>query len=386
VFPSTATLLLSSLAAAPSATAAEAQALAGAVRAYYDDGAESACEQLSRLHADAPDRDDIAWWFARCSLDLGRHAQAVTLLDARDGENIPAWRFPALAVQAALAVGEPARADEAAAAALAAAPEQASSDALLIQVRWARVGLAARAGDDDAALAQLSTLADAPAPELLLQAALPELDRVKAAPLAGGCTLSASLLAEADGRWWRLPAGGGLARVVDAPVDAVIECAGPDLCDADGQPLLPEPGVRWTPSTVGDELLYGAGREPFDPHPDEPGLFAYRAGARPIRLLDTPELAQDQLPAMSADGALFFVRTGPEGGRLMRLLPDEDALTLAPDLRALSSLVVVGDTVVVAAVHEGVSQLRCLPVDAAPEQGTAALLDAPFEAWRVRSP
>ncbi len=378
-------LLALSLLAAP-AQAGDAQDLAQAVRGYYDDGAEVASKQLLAITERLPGRDDAAWWLARCYLDLGQPEPALLLLEGRAGENIPSWRFPALEAQAALFLGQEERAASRAREAILAAPTGAVRDSLLDQARWVAAGLAVRSGDHSGALASLLELRGAPEPPLELRAALPELGACLALPLAEGVELPAPLLLASLGGWWRLPAHGGLALAVPSPQDPLLECAGPDLCTATGAPLLPQPGIRHSPSVQGERVLYAAGREPMDPEPDAPGLFRWRPGQTPVRITRAPAGAQDLLPVSGADGAVFFLRVDASGTRLMRAQLDEEPVALAPELTAIAAAVVVGDQVLVAAVHEGVSALWSLPVTASSDQPARAVLALPLEVWALRSP
>jgi len=378
--------LLVPLILAPPARAGDAQELAQAVRTYYDEGAEPASKKLLAIVDRLPERDDAAWWLARCQLDLGRADAALTSLGGRDGENIPGWRFPALEAHASLLMGEVERAGSLAPAAIAAAPDGASGDVLLEQARWIAAGLAARSGDHPAALTQLVRLRGVEPAPVAIRAALPELDIMLAAPLAAGAELPAPILMQAAGRWWALPAGGGLAMATTPPAAAVLECVGPDLCTALGEPLLSSPGIRSTPSSSGPWVLYAAGREPLDATPDTPGLFRWRAGLDPERITAAPAGAQDLHPVAGPGDTLFFLRVSPEGTRLMRWRPDGSTQALAPDLGAIASLTVAGDRVIVVAVSDGASALRSVAVDAGFDQPSTGVLDAPIEPWSVRLP
>lgn len=384
-WPRTPILLALLLLAAP-ALAGDAQELAQAVRCYYDEGAEPASRQLLGLLERLPDRDDAAWWLARCQLDLGQPESALASLEGRDGENLPSWRFPALEAQAALLAGQTERAAELVEDALAASPSEAMREGLFVELRWIAAGLAVRRGDHAVAVLHLLALGRAPEPSIAIRAALPELGTSLLAPLAPGASLPGPLLLEAVGRWWSLPAGGGLALAVAAPSAGVQECPGPDLCTPSGAPLLPQPGIRHTPSLVGHRVLYSAGREPLDAAPEAPGLFSWSPGHAPLRLSRAPEGAQDLHPVAGPDDLVFFLRVTGGQTSLMRLQPGEEPQVLAPDLTAVASVAVVGDRVVVAAVQDGGCSLRTLPVDAAPEQASVALLAVPLEVWSLRSP
>ena len=378
--------LLVSLILAPPARAGDAQEIAQAVRTYYDEGAEPASKQLLAIVERSPERDDAAWWLARCQLDLGQADAALASLGGRDGENIPSWRFPALEAHASLLMGDVERAGSLAPAAVAAAPDSATGDVLLEQARWIAAGLAARSGDHPAALAQLVRLQGVEHAPVAIRAALPELDRMLAAPLASDAELPAPILMEAAGRWWALPAGGGLAMATTPPEVVVRECVGPDLCTAQGEPLLASPGIRSTPSPSGPWVLYAAGLEPLDATPGTPGLFRWRPGLHPERITAAPAGAQDLHPVAGPDDTLFFLRVSTEGTRLMRWRPDGSTQALAPDLGAIASLTVAGDRVIVVAVNDGVSALRSIAVDAGPDRPSTGLLDVPIEPWSVRLP
>ncbi|MFH1463169.1 MAG: hypothetical protein ABIO70_02175, partial [Pseudomonadota bacterium] len=161
-------------------------ALAGAIRAYFDEGAAAALARLDAMGADGSGAvyADWSWWSARCLLDLGQPAVALDRLNApRDG-NIASWRFDALAAQAAVLTANQG-ALSAGCRALATAGDGADDAALLEQTRLVVAALAARAGDDARALEALAGLPSPPPalalpPRLFL--ALPEADALLAAP------------------------------------------------------------------------------------------------------------------------------------------------------------------------------------------------------------
>jgi hypothetical protein len=368
------------------ALADDAQALAQAVRSYYDEGPEAASALLDDIVAQSPQRDDAAWWLARCQIELGQAEAALVSLAGRDGENIPGWHFPALEAHAAAVAGQQERAWQQAHLALELAPASLRGDSLLAETRGIAASLAARRGDDGLALSNLLALEDPQALPLGLRAALPELDRLLALPLASGATLEGPLLLEARGSWWTLPAGGGLARMVDLPPAEVVECEGPDLCDAAGSALLDPPGVRFTPAVALQGVLYGAAHEPLVSDPRSPGLFSWQRGGAPLRLCTSPPGAQDQHPVAGPQGRVFFLRQHLGITRLMRLEPGGSPEALAPDVTAIASVAVVGEQVLLVAVDQGVSSLRALPVDAAADQPSATLLAVPLELWALRSP
>lgn len=368
------------------AQADDAQALAQAVRAYYDEGPVAASALLDDIVEQAPQRDDAAWWLARCQLDLGQAGSALEALAGRDGENIPGWRFPALEAQAAAIVGEQGRAWQQAHLALELAPSSLRGDSLLAETRGIAAVLAVRRGDDAQALRYLLALEEPLALSLDLMAALPELDRLLALPLAAGASLDAPLLLEARGSWWSLPAGGGLARVVEPPPEVLSECPGPDLCDGEGVPVLASPGIRFTPHTSDDGVLYGAAREPLVAEPHSPGIFSWPGLGSPRRLCTTPDGAQDQHPVSGPGGLVFFLRHDAGTTRLMRLEAGGAPVAIAPDVSAIASIAVVGQQVLLVVVDQGVSSLRALPVDAPPDRPSAALLAVPLELWALRSP
>jgi hypothetical protein len=379
-------LLLPSLLAVGGAFAASGQELAEAVRCYYDEGAEVASERLRTLLERSPGQDDVAWWLARCELELGDAASASEHLRGRGGQNVQGWRFPALGAQASLMLGDASTATERAYQALQ-GMDEGEQDSLARQTRALAAALAVRRGDEDTALQLL--LAEPAEIEALpseLAALLPELGVVMALPLHGDATLPEPLLLQARGGWWSLPAGGGLARLSAAPSQSVAECDGPDLCLADGSPLMDAPGVRFTPVVAGRAVLYGAGWEPADEHPELAGLFGFspRRG-RVDRLTTAPEGCQDHSPA-PGDEALHFLRRCGTTTRLMRLEPGEEPVALAPDLSAISALVRGGDRLLLVAVVEARSQLRVLPAQALPSQESEPLLVAALEVWGLGLP
>jgi hypothetical protein len=372
--------------AASAALASDAQQLARAVRSFYDDGAAVALEQLAPLAEASPERDDLAWWAARCELELGRAAEADRRLQGRDGENIPAWRFAALEAWAALELGADGRARERVAATLASASTEEAQERLLVQTRWIAAGLAVRSEQRARAVELLVGLREAEPPPLGVRAALPELDAVLAAPLLPERELSAPLLLQAQGRWWSLPAGGGLATASSAPEPAVSTCDGPDLCTPDGAPVLPTPGVRFSARLSEGWVYYAAGREPMDPRPEEAGLFRWASTGGSERLCATAPGQQDLLPTPGPGGSLFFLRSGADGVRLMRRERDGELVTLAPDLLAIHDLEVIGEQVLLAALVEGEPRLRGLSVQAGPEESSVELLAVPLEVWALGSP
>jgi hypothetical protein len=379
-------LLLLALFGSGSALADDAQALAQAVRSFYDDGPDDAAALLEAIVQRAPQRDDAAWWLARCRLELGDPQAALLALEGRDGENIPGWRFPALEAHAAAIAGLPERAAVQAGLALELAPEGLHGDSLWAETVGVAAALAARRGDDQVALGYLLDLEQPLVLPVALRAALPELEAVLALPLAVGATLDGPVLFEARGSWWSLPAGGGLARSADAPIAAWRECAGPDLCDEQGARALRQAGVRFTPSTRDEGVLYGAAHEPLAPEPRAAGLFAWRPGGAPQRLTTAPEGALDLHPIAGPDGTTFFLRQQGGTTRLARLEPDGAVTLLAPDASAITCVAVVQDQVLLVAVEQGVSTLRALPADASTERASLTLLAVPLDLWTLRSP
>ncbi len=382
--------LLPWMALVPFSSAAEFPSeLAGAVRTYYDQGAEQALPTLEALAATRPDRDDAAWWIARCQLELGEPEVAMAALDGRDGENIPAWRFHALAAQAALGLGDAPRALLEARMAMEDAPPGEGEAKLRVSSRFVLAGLSHRYGDNDVALAQLLALPeDASALDLppMVQLALPELDGLLAAPLAPEVPLAEPLRFQARGSWWTLPAGGGLATPAHPPDPIVRECPGPDLCDRDGRAVLEPPGLRFTPTLSSGSLWYAAGGPSSAVGPSGGGIFHWSGepAEPPSRVLTTPAGAVDTSPAPGPVDSLFFLRRQGGTTRLMRLLPGEQPVPLAPDLQAISAVIVVDELVVVAAFVDGVSSLRWLRYDAEAQLPSRPLLDRNVEAWTPR--
>jgi hypothetical protein len=366
-----------------------ASALAAAIRSYYDEGPREALARLDGLPAGSSQRGDVAWWRARCLLDLDRPPEALQVLGGERGGNIPAWRFDALRAQAAARSGAPEVALAAGAAAMGAAGGEPETDALMEHTRLLVAALAARAGLDDQALLALAGLPSPPPaidlpPALLL--VIPEADALLAAPLAPGARLPGPLAFEAAGSWWRLDAGGGLARRIAAPTGTVRECPGPDLCTSDGAPVLPAAGVRYAPSVRDGLLVYGAGHEPLAGDDGAAGIFAWEGGlAPPRRLTRAPEGAFDFDPAGGPEGVLLFLRRTGGHTRLLRLELGGEAAALAPDLTAVGGLAVVGDVAVMAAVLEGRGALRWLPLDAAADAPSQPLLAAAVEMWTPRA-
>jgi hypothetical protein len=377
--------LLLALLIAPVAAAGDAGALAEAVKLYYDQGAKTASERLNALLVDEPGWDDVAWWLARCHLDSGDPEAAAALLDGREGEHIPGWRFLALEAQAAALRHEDQRARLRASRALE--QSDGARDSLWRQTHAVAVALAARAGDDGEALALLAVSELEPdALPLRLRAAVPEIEGLMALPLKAGSALDEPFGFGALGGWWTLPAGGGLARRTPAPEPGVQECPGPDLC-VDGVPLLEPAGVRFTPTLHEGGVLYGAAREPRDPEPMVAGLFRVETGsAVPTRLSRAPAGSLDLSPVPAADGHLFFLRQSGGATRLMRLAPGAEPEALAPELQAIAALYCAGEQLIIAAVLDGEGSLRVLPIDAEPERPSEALLERPLEAWGLGSP
>ncbi|MFH1462785.1 MAG: hypothetical protein ABIO70_00155, partial [Pseudomonadota bacterium] len=203
-----------------------------------------------------------------------------------------------------------------------------------------------------------------------------------AAPLAPGARLPGPLAFQAAGAWWRVEAGGGLARRMEAPAGAVRECAGPDLCHPDGTPVLSMAGIRYSPRIVEGVLVYGAGREPLAPDDDAPGIFALDGSeSAPRRLTRAPEGAFDLEPGAGRAGEVLFLRRVGGHTRLLRLETDGVESTLAPDLDAVGGLAVVGDVAVLACVREGRGALRWVPVEVGPDVESLPLLALPLEQW-----
>ncbi len=370
--------------------AAPERALAAAVRAYYDGGPAAAQPRFEALLEDQPQRGDLAWWSARCLVDLGQPAAAALLLDGAVGQNVPAWRFPALAAEAHALAGHSEPALQQALAALAAAPDRARQQGSLSSLLWMTVALAARHGDDATASSLLQRGLQGPpilvlSPELYL--ALPEVDAVLAAPLAEGVRLAAPLYFQARGSWWLLPETGGLARRREPPAASVAECSGPDLCRPGGAPLFPTPGARFTPHAAGGSLWYGAAAEPLAVEGAAAGIFLWSGepGEPPVRWTEPAAGEVDSWPQPGASGELFYLRRGEGGSRVMRMATGEPPVELAPDLAAIASLAVVGELLVLSAVLDSRTALRWLPLDADPSTPSRPLLAVDLGAWDARA-
>jgi hypothetical protein len=177
-----------------------------------------------------------------------------------------------------------------------------------------------------------------------------------------------------------------LATLRSAPAAEVPVCEGPDLCGDAGERLLPVPGLRWSGRAEGHWIYYAAGREPLDEQDPGPGLFRWAPDATVERMSSPAPGQQDLIPVPAPGDQLLFLRSGPEGVRLMRRGADGELVALAPELNAIHDLELNGEQVLLAALVDGAPRLLALPLDADTSLAAEPILALPLQVWALGSP
>jgi hypothetical protein len=334
---------------APASGVLREKEMAEAIRVYFHRGPAAALELLAPLASSSPG-SDVAWWAARCHVDLDQGALALERLrgleEAVERTGGPeAWRVSALRAEALLLEGRAGESGAALAAALDRAPASLE-DPLLRQLLAMDAAVALEEGNPARVLARLLELGGAlPVGDLplSLQRRLVALEDLRVARLNGGLRLPCDLWFRADASDWRVGAEG----------------------------LLATRGSRHALDS------------PF--MEDEGGGYAGGGAGKPgERLLSTPPGALDLSfrPARGRGGEayVFFVRHEAGRSRLMRQGPD-GLESLAPGLQALGGIAVLRDLLVVSAVVGGRPSLWHLSVDASPGEAARPLFEDPLDAW-----